>query len=102
MHHGRRRGARTTRDETRWGSLVRTAFLLTGDHGHAEDLVQSTLTRTYLRWDRLRSTRRTTESYHAHVHAAASPMRWGRRHWRGELPYPRSSPTNQNTTRRRT
>ena len=27
----------------RWPSPVRTAYLLTGDHGHAEDLAQSAL-----------------------------------------------------------
>jgi RNA polymerase sigma-70 factor (sigma-E family) len=31
-------------------SLLRAAVLLTGDHGHAEDLVQSTLFRTSRRW----------------------------------------------------
>lgn len=33
--------------ETRQDALVRTALLLTGDRGHAEDLVQSALLRTY-------------------------------------------------------
>jgi RNA polymerase sigma-70 factor (sigma-E family) len=34
-------------------SLLRTAYLLPGDHQHAEDLVQSTLTKVYLRWPRV-------------------------------------------------
>jgi RNA polymerase sigma-70 factor (sigma-E family) len=34
-------------------SLLRTAYLLTGDHQHAEDLVQTTLTKVYLRWPRV-------------------------------------------------
>ena len=34
-------------------SLLRTAYLLTGDHQRAEDLVQSTLTKVYLRWERV-------------------------------------------------
>lgn len=37
-------------------SLVRVAtFLLGGDHAQAEDVVQTALTRVYLRWPRLRS-----------------------------------------------
>jgi RNA polymerase sigma-70 factor (sigma-E family) len=31
-------------------SLLRTAFLLTGDHGHAEDLLQTALLRTAKHW----------------------------------------------------
>jgi RNA polymerase sigma-70 factor (sigma-E family) len=34
-------------------SLVRSGYLLTGDRGHAEDLVQVTLWRTARRWDAL-------------------------------------------------
>ena len=34
-------------------ALLRTAFLLTGDAGQAEDLVQSALAKTYLAWDRI-------------------------------------------------
>jgi RNA polymerase sigma-70 factor (sigma-E family) len=34
-------------------SLLRTAYLLTGDHQRAEDLVQTTLTKVYLRWARV-------------------------------------------------
>ena len=30
--------------------LFRTAFLVSGDRGHAEDLVQTTLLRTATRW----------------------------------------------------
>jgi DNA-directed RNA polymerase specialized sigma24 family protein len=37
----------------RYGALVRTAFLLTADRGHAEDLAQATLIQTFLAWDRL-------------------------------------------------
>jgi RNA polymerase sigma-70 factor (sigma-E family) len=38
----------------RWPHLVRTAYLLTGDHHEAEDLVQSTLAKVYLGWSRIR------------------------------------------------
>lgn len=44
-------------------SLLRTAYLLTHDVGHAEDAVQTTLTRVYLAWPRI--TRR--EAVHAYA-----------------------------------
>jgi RNA polymerase sigma-70 factor (sigma-E family) len=37
----------------RQGGLVRTAYLLTGSQHAAEDLVQATLTKLYLAWDRI-------------------------------------------------
>jgi RNA polymerase sigma-70 factor (sigma-E family) len=37
----------------RYGSLLRTAFLLCGDRGKAEDLVQTTLAKTLVAWSRL-------------------------------------------------
>lgn len=33
--------------------LLRSAYLLTGDRGHAEDLVQTALLKTYRHWDRV-------------------------------------------------
>ena len=36
-------------------ALLRTAFLLTGDWQHAEDLLQTALTRCYDRWSRIDS-----------------------------------------------
>jgi RNA polymerase sigma-70 factor (sigma-E family) len=33
--------------------LLRTAYLLTGDRGHAEDLLQTALIKTYRHWDRI-------------------------------------------------
>lgn len=46
-------------DFTSWvlarrGSLLRTAWLLTGDGGRAEDLVQTALLRCWPRWSRIR------------------------------------------------
>lgn len=38
----------------RYRALVRTGLLISGDAGHAEDLTQSALIRTYLAWSRLR------------------------------------------------
>ncbi len=37
----------------RWNQLLRTAYLLTGDHGKAEDMVQTALMRTHRRWRRI-------------------------------------------------
>jgi RNA polymerase sigma-70 factor (sigma-E family) len=37
----------------RSSSLLRTAYLLTGNRADAEDLVQSALAKTYLAWDRI-------------------------------------------------
>ena len=39
--------------QTRRQSLLRTAYLLTGNLADAEDLVQSALAKTYLAWDRI-------------------------------------------------
>ena len=52
----------TTRDsaafaefaQARSASLFRAAYLMTGDHGLAEDLLQEALTKTYVAWPRLR------------------------------------------------
>lgn len=38
----------------RSGALHRTAYLMVGDHGLAQDLVQEALTKTYVAWPRLR------------------------------------------------
>lgn len=38
----------------RSSALLRTAYLLTGNRADAEDLVQTTLAKTYLSWDRIR------------------------------------------------
>ncbi|MFJ9690623.1 SigE family RNA polymerase sigma factor [Kitasatospora sp. NPDC101183] len=38
---------------TRWRRLVRTAYLLTGDHHEAEDLVQATYAKAFRNWSRI-------------------------------------------------
>jgi RNA polymerase sigma-70 factor (sigma-E family) len=58
------------------GRLLRTAYLLTGDHGHAEDLVQTALERTARRWTRLDG---SPEAYARTVLAHAATDRWRRR-----------------------
>ena len=68
-----------------WSSLYRTAYLIVGDHGLAEDLVQTALARTYASWRKVRSVEagpayaRTTL-----VNTAAEWIR--KRSWRRELP----------------
>ena len=39
-----------------WRPLYRTAYLLLGEHGAAEDLAQAALTKTYVAWPRIRET----------------------------------------------
>jgi hypothetical protein len=46
----------------RSGSLFRTAYLVMGDYQLAQDLVQESLTKTYLAWPRLRDVN-TAEAY---------------------------------------
>jgi len=64
----RRRGASSVDVEfadwmaARQVALVRTAYLLTGSQHAAEDLVQATLTRLYLSWDRI-SDRQHVDAY---------------------------------------
>lgn len=54
---GTRAGARDA-DFSSWmsarqGALLRTAYLLTSDHHAAEDLVQMTLAKLYMNWDKV-------------------------------------------------
>ena len=65
-------------------ALARTAFLLTGDHQLAEDLVQTALAKVAVRWDRV------TAKGHPGAYVRQTMVRtaigWRRRRWRGELP----------------
>ncbi len=65
-------------------ALLRTAYLLTGDWGTAEDLVQTALTKTYLARHRIRD----TDSVEAYVRATmvTTSTSWWRRRWHGERP----------------
>ena len=70
--------------------LLRTAYLLTGDRGVAEDLVQTALERTARRWNRLEG---SPEAYARTVLTNAATDRWRRRRVRvtevyGDLPEP--------------
>src|SRR5712692_8071266 len=68
----------------RYSSLARSAFMLTGDRGHAEDLVQASLMRTYLAWARLRDPA-NAEAYTRKVMLRLA-LRWRKRRWLGEEP----------------
>jgi RNA polymerase sigma-70 factor (sigma-E family) len=69
---------------SRYSSLARSAYLLVGDRGAAEDLVQSALVRTFGAWGRLRAIE-AAESY-TRTTMVRLAGRWGRRRWRGEIP----------------
>jgi RNA polymerase sigma-70 factor (sigma-E family) len=68
----------------RYPALARSAYLLVGDRGHAEDLVQSALIRTLTAWSRLRSPL-AAESY-TRTTMVRLAGRWARRRWLGEIP----------------
>lgn len=57
-------------------SLLRTAVLLTGDLGRAEDLVQEALTKVALRWDRL--AHEHPEAYARRILVRDNVSRWRR------------------------
>jgi len=77
-------------------SLLRTAWLLTGDHHTAHDLVQAALVRTYVAWPRVRP--ETAVAYARRVLVNERTDRW-RRHG-PELPVaaPPDAPTTAAST----
>ena len=60
--------------DARWPALVRYAYALTGDRGHAEDVVQVALERTWRRWRHVRS--ESAEGYVRTVIARQVISRW--------------------------
>ena len=68
----------------RYPALVRLGTLLTGDHGHGEDLVQSALEKTFRAWRRI-GPDGNAEAYTRTVMARAA-WRERRRRWHGEVP----------------
>lgn len=65
--------------------LLKTAFLLTGDHGLAEDLVQVVLVRTHRHWHRIERTD-APEVYARRILVNLSNSWWRRRIRRGDHP----------------
>ena len=63
----------------RRAALLRTAYLLTGNHHDAEDLVQSALIKVVPKWRRIKD---HPEPYVRKVLARESVSRWRRRRWR--------------------
>jgi RNA polymerase sigma-70 factor (sigma-E family) len=68
----------------RYASLLRYAFLLTADRGHAEDLVQDGLARTYGAWGRLAEP--AAADAYTRTTLVRLALRARRRRWRGETP----------------
>ncbi|MFG2055285.1 SigE family RNA polymerase sigma factor [Micromonospora sp. NPDC048930] len=68
----------------RSGALLRSAWLLTGDAGLAEDLLQTVLARAWRRWDRIAA----GGAPEAYVRRAlmTTYVSWWRRRWRVETP----------------
>mgnify|MGYP001791495981 CR=1 FL=1 len=64
-------------------SLLRFAYLLTGDHGLAEDLLQNSPIKVYLSWDRIRD-RAALEAYTRTV-MTRTQLSWWRRPARREV-----------------
>lgn len=67
----------------RYLALVKSAYLMTGDRGLAEDLVQSALYRTYVAWPRLAAVA-VAESY-TRTTMVRLAGRWSRRRSSGEV-----------------
>ncbi len=66
----------------RSGRLLRTSYLLTRDHGLAEDLLQTALTKTWFAWSRIDGDH---EAYVRKV-IVNTYASWWRRKWHGEQP----------------
>jgi RNA polymerase sigma-70 factor (sigma-E family) len=67
---------------TRSRALLRTAYLLTGEHALAEDLVQTALAKTWFAWGRIDG---PPEPYVRRV-LVTTYATWWRRKWQGERP----------------
>jgi len=63
----------------RRGRLLRTAYLLTGDHHDAEDLVQTALVKAVPHWKRITG---DPEPYVRRIMVHENVSRWRRRRWR--------------------
>jgi len=69
--------------DARYAALVRSAYLLVGDRGHAEDVVQSALVKTLGAWTRLAAVE-AAEAY-TRTTMVRLAARAARRRWRGEI-----------------
>jgi RNA polymerase sigma-70 factor (sigma-E family) len=64
-----------------YASLIRRAFLLVGDQGRAEDLVQTSLMSAYPRWDRVQD-----PTAYLRTVMTRTAIGWRARRWTRELP----------------
>ena len=71
--------------EAVWPALYRTAYLLLGEHHLAEDLVQTSLAKTYASWGKVREVG-AAQGYARVVMANTAASWFRRRSWRNELP----------------
>jgi RNA polymerase sigma-70 factor (sigma-E family) len=69
---------------TRSPAMLRSAYLLTGDRGRAEDLLQTALAKSWPRWSRV-NRYGTGEAYVRRV-MYTTYATWWRRRWREEVP----------------
>jgi RNA polymerase sigma-70 factor (sigma-E family) len=70
---------------TRSAALLRTAYLLTGDRGHAEDLLQTVLAKVYASWGRIREPQ-AVEAYVRQALVTTATSWWRMRARRPERP----------------
>ena len=66
--------------QARQARLLRTAYLLTGDRHQAEDLLQTSLAKLYLAWDKVRE-RGSVDAYVRRIMVNENNSLW-RRGWR--------------------
>ena len=66
--------------EARQARLLRTAYLLTGDQHQAEDLLQTSLAKLYLAWDKVRD-RDSVDAYVRRIMVNENTSLW-RRAWK--------------------
>lgn len=79
-HRERRDREFTEYLQARQPSLLRTAYLLTGDRNQAEDILQSSLAKLYLAWDKV-SDRASTDAYVRRIMVNENNSLW-RRAWK--------------------
>ena len=67
-------------------ALLRSAYLMVGDHGLAQDLVQEALAKTYVAWPQLREVG-AVEAYTRKALTTTYISWWRRKAWRSERPH---------------
>jgi RNA polymerase sigma-70 factor (sigma-E family) len=73
-------------------SLLRTAYLLTGDRASAEDLLQNSLAKLYLSWDKV-TRRDSVDAYLRRIMVNENNSLWRRPWRRREVPVERTPET---------